>query len=284
MPVQRILDVADTAVGQCTVVADLSWPHGESVVLDLAAADGSRYVGKAYRRAAKFAAELHAYRSWVPALDNRAPQLIDADEERRVLLITRLDARHLTNEQAGDDPDVSRQAGQLLRRFHDSQAGMPVVGYAERQRIRVEEWVARARPGLLSEEEVAFARAQLAVFRRQDDPIGVPCHRDWQQRNWLIDEEGRLSVIDFEHARVGPWHDDLHRLWWADWRVRPTLTAAFFDGYGRDPRDDEREALFAASSIGHLCTIVWSDEHEDVSFGDYGRRSLQAAMAPHRPT
>ncbi|MEO6123427.1 MAG: aminoglycoside phosphotransferase family protein [Ilumatobacteraceae bacterium] len=277
---ERILAVASQTVGPCVVVADLSWPHGESIVLELVTHDGHRLIGKAHRQPRKYAAELHAYRNWVGALGARGPTLIASDDDARVLIMTRLDAHHLMlDSERRRDRDVSRQAGQLLRRLHGSQPPMPIRNYAARQRERLEEWIARATPGILAADEIAFARDQVALFDQQADPLGVPCHRDWQPRNWLVDDDGRMYVIDFEHSKVGPWHDDLHRLWWDEWRGRPELAAAFFDGYHGELTDDERSALIAASCIGHLCTIVWAAEHTDVPFGAFGRRSLRAAMA-----
>ena len=32
-------------------------------------------------------------------------------------------------------------------------------------------------------------------------PTRVPCHRDFTERNWLV-QNGRFTVIDFEHARL----------------------------------------------------------------------------------
>ncbi len=279
MAVERILEAAAAALGACVVVDDLSWPHGESVVVGLQTRDGAEYVGKCHSQPSKFAAELDAYKRWAPALGPCAPQLVAADDAAHVLVLSRLRAHHLTIDQAVADTDVSAQAGELLRRWHEAQPGVVISGYASRQRARVEQWISRASPGLLTDAEQAFARSQVLVFDRQADPIGVPCHRDWQPRNWLIDDAGILSVIDFEHARVGPWHDDLHRLWWNEWRNRQAVPAAFFEGYGRAMNDDERAALIAASSIGHLCTVVWSDERGDDVFAEFGRRSLHAAMS-----
>jgi hypothetical protein len=51
----RILEVATAAVGPCTMVADRSWPLGESLVLELQTADGTRFVGKAHLQDEKHA-------------------------------------------------------------------------------------------------------------------------------------------------------------------------------------------------------------------------------------
>ncbi len=109
------------------------------------------------------------------------------------------------------------------------------------------------------------------------DPLGVPCHRDWQPRNWLVDDDGVVAVIDFEHARPGPWHEDLNRLWWDEWAADPALARAFFAGYGRRPDEAELATLLAVSVLGHLSTIVWADGHGDPAFGAHARRCLAVA-------
>ncbi len=52
-------------LGPTEVVADRSWPHGESVVLELRCA-GTRVIGKAYRQREKFLNERWVYERWVP--------------------------------------------------------------------------------------------------------------------------------------------------------------------------------------------------------------------------
>lgn len=85
-----------------------------------------------------------------------------------------------------------------------------------------------------------------------------------------MDERGAVSAIDFEHARVSPWFEVLHRLWWNEWAAREDLADAFFEGYGRPPTERELTILLATSLLGHLCTIVWAYEHADEAFGAHG--------------
>ena len=77
----------------------------------------------------------------------------------------------------------------------------PLDGYHAALQERMGTSVKRAPPDLLDPADVAFVGAQLRVLDGMPDPFGVPCHRDWQARNWLIDRAGDVSAIDFEHAR-----------------------------------------------------------------------------------
>lgn len=276
VPVQpsQIREVAARSVGPCAVVADLSWDHGEAVVVELQTASGQRLIGKAHRQAGKFAAECIAYERWVPALGRHAPRLIVADPECQVLILTKLDAAALAERPDVDMLDVHRQAGALLARFHGSEPAVLIEGHARLQRERLAAWVDRAAANVLSSEDVSLVDRQLAALDTLPDPAGVPCHRDWQPRNWLVDDGGVVHAIDFEHARVAPWYEDLQRLWWNEWLDAPACADAFFDGYGRTLDGDELSAFTATSALGHLTTIVWAHEHADDDFGAHARRCL----------
>lgn len=282
-----ITRVATDVVGPCRLVADLSWPHGESLVVELETADGERIIGKAFRQDGKFDAEHHAYRRWVPSLEPHAPRLLAADTASQVLVISKLEAQAMSMVPGLDHIDVHRQAGALLARFHGAERRPRIAEYAALQQARLDTWVERAAPGVLHPDEIAFVDRQLEVLEDIDDPMAVPCHRDWQPRNWLVDRTGAVSVIDFEHARLGPWFEDLTRLWWAEWTEQPGLAEAFFDGYGRTLDADGHEAFMAISLLGHLITIVWAHEHGDDDYGAFARRCLAQAMhdtSPHHET
>lgn len=216
-----ILRLAEPAIGACQLGRDLSWDHGESAVHELVAADGTVYIGKAHRRAAKFADGLRAYRQWVPALDSQGLRLIGVDEPGQFLILSQVPGRTLPDD---GDAGTHRTAGQLLRRFHDAAPPVSATGYAESERRRLDSWLHRARPQLLGDGKIAIARQGLALLASAPEPMVVPCHCDWQPRNWLVDDAGGLYTIDFEHARLWPWYRDLTRLWWEQWARRHLAT------------------------------------------------------------
>lgn len=270
-PEEALMRLAADVLGPCRLGADLSWDHGESVVREIVAGDGTVHIGKAHRRVAKFAAELHAYRLWVPVLERRAPRLLAVDEPSQAMIMTRVPGKPVPDD---GDAAIHRSAGEILRQFHAGGAAMPDGAYVETERRRLESWLERARPGLLTDKEIATARHAVEFLADAPDPALVPCHCDWQPRNWLVDHAGSLHVIDFEHARLWPWWADLTRLWWAEWSRHPGLAEAFFAGYGRALDQTEARCLQAASAIGHLVTIIWADEHGDTAYGAAARTHL----------
>ena len=50
-PEEALLGAAAEVLGPCRLGADLSWDHGESLVREIVAADGTVQIGKAHRRA-----------------------------------------------------------------------------------------------------------------------------------------------------------------------------------------------------------------------------------------
>jgi len=275
-----IMSAACEALGPCRRVADLSWSHGESSVVELQTADGEHVIAKAYRQAARFAAESAAYEQWVPSLGANAPTVLARDAGRQVLIMTKVagspmgDGQQLSVEAT---VDAHRQAGALLAKFHSAAPAVVIESYVDAQRARMASWLARDVDGVLDDADVSFAAEQLNALAALPDPVGVPCHQDWQPRNWLIDDRGALSVIDFEVSRIGPWFEDLQRLWWNEWMQDRRLADAFFAGYGHHLTDVEMTMLGAISPLGHLIVIVWAHEHHDEVYGTHARRCIAQA-------
>jgi Ser/Thr protein kinase RdoA (MazF antagonist) len=273
-PPDVVFEGACDVLGPLEFVADRSWPHGVSTVIEVRDLNGSSMIVKSPADVVKFDAELHAYVHWAPALDGHVPELVAADRSRRLLVPSKLRG------EIGDLSDTTfREAGRLLRRLHGAEPFMPVVGFADSCRSRFESWTRRARPGLLSSPEVDFVAEQVRRLVGLPDPDGVPCHRDWQPRNWLTAPDATVSVIDFGNSRVGHWFEDFERMWWTEWRTNRELGRAFFDGYGRELGEVDREQLRATSIMWLFTTIVWADEVGDASFGDHARTGLTDAMA-----
>ena len=222
---------------------------------------------------AKFDAELYAYQHWAPRLEGRTPELVAAERNDRMLVLSKLPG------EVGDlSTSTFREAGRLLRRLQEAEAATVLAGFADSVQKRFDTWVQRAEPGVLDDAEIEFVDDQVQRLGGFPDPTGVPCHRDWQPRNWLTAPDGSVSVIDFGNSRVGYWYQDFERMWWAEWRARPELGRAFFEGYGRTLDDAERVQLCATSTLGLLTTIVWADEVGDDAFRDHGRTQLHRAM------
>jgi aminoglycoside/choline kinase family phosphotransferase len=258
-----------------TVLTDLSWPHRESIVLVLAVPNASPVIAKAHRQAAKFDREVAAYEGWVPSLGPAAPELLFVDPDEQVIFLSRVPgrpAKELSLDRAAEQA-LHRRAGELLAAFHAAANLGLCNNHAEGERDRLEDWVVRARPGVLGPSQIEIARHHVDALGGLGDPPAVPTHRDWQPRNWLLDR-GDVYIIDFELARRGPWLEDIQRLWWAEWWNRPDLARAFLTAYGRDLDETDLAYLMGISAIAGISTIVWADEHGDNAFADHGRQIL----------
>lgn len=270
----ELVRIAATHLGAVEAIDDLSWEHAESLVLELRTSTGERAIAKAFRERKKFQGELTYYETFVAALGSRAPELLGVDLEGQVLVLSKLNGRH------AQDPDlrysrvVHEDAGRALRLLHDALPPIVMDGFAEFQSQRVAGWIARCPQGLVGQREIEFAAAAAERLHDLPPPLGVACHRDWQPRNWLWDDAIGVQVIDFEHGRTGPWHEDLVRLIGDEWRGRPDLAEAFYDGYGQQMDTDELEVFGAVAAIAAFTTIVWAAEHEDTAFGEHGRARL----------
>ena len=274
---EEVLEAARALVGPCDVVADRSWAElGLSVVLEVRTSDGRHLIVKSHNDRFRNELELAAYRSWVPAIAERAPALVAAADDASVYVLTRLEASTPAPELP---PEVYADAGRVLRRFHDS--GEPVVdeGWAAQRLANLRDWIARMPEGLIADDDLAFAEREAAVLAQLPPPRLVPCHGDFQPRNWMVDAGGRVFVFDFEKARHDWWIHDVQRMWWREWLDRPDLRDAFFEGYGRQLDETETAGLRANSARGHVVQIIWATRHGDLPFADEGRAQLARLRA-----
>lgn len=212
--------------------------------------------------------ELRAHREFTGPLlaDERVPRLVHADTEARLLVTTWLPGRLVQDDPAEDDPDTYRQAGELVRRWHDGPAG-PVrsTTWLAATPDRALRWLAQ--PHRIPEEQVAAIRA----WAWPDEEVTlVPTHGDCHPRNWLV-HEGRVALIDFGRADLRPAGTDLARLQARQWRGRPDLEAAFLQGYGADPRPAWWPSLLLAEAVG---AAVWAHLVGDEAFEAEGLRAL----------
>ena len=267
----------ERTLGPCRVVGDRSWVHGESCVLEVRDAEGGRWFAKGHRRPEKHRSEVDAYRRWVPVLGGRAPTLRAVDDDLPAILLSAVPGVAVSDVASEMDPDVQHQAGRLLRRFHEVESLGPWHDFAAAKLDAFERWAARA-AGLLAPRQLAFARDEVRRLGEVASPVRVPCHFDYDGRNWLV-ADGRVHVIDFEHARPEAWINDLSRLAFGPWLARPGLRDAFLDGYGRPIGDDDRAILRGCGALAAVSTVVWARDHGDAPFEEEGRQRLAYLMA-----
>jgi hypothetical protein len=232
------------------VVADHSWHDGlRPLVLEVRDRTGRSWVVKRYADADLYFSELIAYRRWVPALEDRAPELRASDDNLHSLVLTALPGK---TPERWQDSDVQHQAGRLLRRFHDAESFPPDDDANARMLYRLDRVAPEARK-LLAPGVIDFVRGEINALDRITAPPQVSCHLDYSPRNWLV-EHGHLRIIDFGDAAPDTWIADFGRLF-VGWRLSPSGKEAFLAGYGRMPTADDLALLrtsYATTLIAHV--------------------------------
>ncbi|APU13263.1 MULTISPECIES: aminoglycoside phosphotransferase family protein [Actinoalloteichus] len=280
MLIAAIRDHCAPLLGRHKVVADRSMPHGEAVVVELAAEDERRWIAKSILRPSRYRKELAALRTLAPILGEHAPQLIHQDDALRLIVMTRVPGEPMPADPAHQDPASYEQAGRLSRLLHDSAPPVAAPAYAAELTASLDRWAgAGSRAGLLSRAEIDFVADRIAELARLPPPMTVPCHLDYQPRNWLVDAAGVLRVIDFGAVGLDRWLQETSRMTHRQWRERPELGDAFYAGYGRRPTEEELHVQRCRDAHGALTTIVWAHEHDDPGFEAEGRRLLDELRA-----
>ncbi|WNY33121.1 phosphotransferase [Curtobacterium flaccumfaciens] len=207
------------------------------------------------------------------------------NEEHRVLVLERVPGHLALGTPDEHDPDVHRQAGSLLRRLHDQDTRQDPTFLQHEQAKAL---AALDAPHRIPDDVVARARAALRALPNDTSTQSlVPTHGDFHPRNWIVDNDARdarddhhhrrLRVIDFGRFGWRPASFDLTRLAVLHWQHDPRLEAAFFDGYGDDPRTpDAWRWLQLREAVG---TATWAYAVGDEGFEAQGHDMLQGALA-----
>lgn len=263
------------------VVADHSWGLVGTTVLEVAH-DGRRLIVKAADEQDRhLARELRAHRLWLEPLAGRGlgPRLLYGDGEEK-LLVTEFLPGHLVLGTAAEwDPAVYERAGALLALLHgqqvDERTGSTTgADYEGHENARVLAWLDtehRIEPGVETR-----LRDQIAHWPTPSVTL-VPTHGDWQPRNWLIDDQETVRVIDFGRADLRPAMVDFARLNAQQFRTMPSLEAAFLAGYGADPRDPD--GWLRVQFREAMATAVWAHQVGDEAFEHQGHRMIAEALA-----
>jgi Ser/Thr protein kinase RdoA (MazF antagonist) len=258
--------VAARLLGPCTVTGVLS-----PAVARITTESGDELVVKQHATRSKHEREVHAYRRWAGALGSSAPALKAVDDPAMVIITSALPGRV----HSGDLPaSAHRQAGAVLRRFHDAEPPSELPWFHDWLHDRADHWSGQAAT-LLSAADAAVIGSHLAALAEAKVPPGGPCHLDFQPRNWLISRSGDVSLIDFEHARINLPARDFVRLRFRIWAARPDLRDAFLDGYGRPLTEDEDQPVWHLGAIDALTVLVRGHETGDPELTASGRATLQ---------
>ncbi|GGM67379.1 hypothetical protein GCM10011608_60800 [Micromonospora sonchi] len=235
--------------------------HAGTYVLRASTAEHGEVIVKPHRSQERHAQEIHAYRSWVPALGDRASRLLAAADDPPAIVITALPGVPL-NQRTLDpeaEQDAYRQAGRLLKMLHA--AGPPRLkpDWTAWLAQRAEYWIHRAGDRITPDAR-AEVRAHMRALQDLAPLPTVPCHLDFMPRNMIYGDDGAVRLIDFEHSRYDLPARDLVRLATRIWPVQPGLRDSFLDEYGQLSRADHEvlehgayldalTALFTRSSV-----------------------------------
>ena len=281
-----VLDFAEQVLGPCELEQDYSWAHGMSAVLRLRDTRGVTWFAKQHRERDRHEAEVTAYRQWVPALSIHAPRLHVADDSRNAVIVSAvpgepaswpssdLCAVPVIDRQA--EQVLQREAGVLLRQFHDAQPRRPWYDWGAAKVAEFDSLMPMASQ-LLGERDLALALAEVEALSGLPCPGRVPCHRDYTPRNWLVKDDV-LYIIDFEHARLDVWLADLARLNLGIWPDRPDLKEAFLAGYGRQLSDTDNAILQGVSALTATWLVVKARQIRQPDLEDAFRVALQRLL------
>ena len=253
------------------VVADHSWGPAGTTVLELDSEQGRLVLKAGDSTDSHIVRELRAHREWLHpwVSTGHAPTLLYGDAAARMVVTRYLPGRLVEGTPAQDDPDTYRQAGELLARFH-RQASSFHPSWHDEFRARVQRDLDR--PHRIDPRVEHELRAEVSGWPGGGSRV-VPTHGDWQPRNWLIDH-GVVRVIDLGRADLRPPTEDFVRLAGQDFARRPTLEAAFLDGYGADPRTPEQwRRDFVGQAVG---TAVWAYGVGALEFEQSGHALLRS--------
>lgn len=263
-------------LGWYEVAAELGDGHRAGTVLRVRDRGDREYFVKHHVTKTQHEREVYAYRYWTPVLGCCAPRLVAADDLAMTVILTALPGQPC---QDAGTAEIHRQAGALLRRFHHSAPARRPLGYHSWVASRAGYWADRT-SHLLSPQEQTLIDMHLAALAACDIPLAVPCHLDFQPRNWVVSQIGTLQLVDFEHARTDIAARDLVRLQFRAWATRPDLRDAFFAGYGRHLTEQEQQLTRHLGALDVLSALGRGNDTGDTGLIALGRSTLDQLREP----
>lgn len=209
------------------VEADMSWDLVETTVLRARAGEHTVVVKAGGASDHHIEREIHAHREWTGpwVRSGRAARLLHADADAKLLVTEYLPGTLVQNTAAAAEMDTYRQAGELLRAFHD-QVAIEDPDYEPRMNAKALAWLdGRHR----IEPEIADELRAMVKSWPAPTAVCAPSHGDWQTRNWLHDN-GIVRVIDFGRTALRPVAEDFERLAVQEFVWHPGAEAAFVSG------------------------------------------------------
>lgn len=167
------------------------------------------------------------------------PRIIDRGVHDDAHWITFEDAGRWNLQSLPENPGLARAAGEILSEVHSADR-TPFSNLARGIDV---EWVAVDFPSAVKRLDRYRARVgvtaeQIGMALELNPPYGsepVVAHTDPVVRNFIVDDAGHLTLIDWEWATLAPPEWDLTRMVWsASMHAGPGAADAVIDGYGKD--------------------------------------------------
>ncbi|WP_341719357.1 aminoglycoside phosphotransferase family protein [Micromonospora sp. FIMYZ51] len=226
--------------------------HAGTHVLRVITDEHDEVIVKPHRSQERHMQEVHAYRSWAPALGNRAPHLLAAADDPPAIVVTAVPGVPLNQRRLDPEAeqDAYRQAGLILKTLHAAGSPRLEPDWTAWLAQRAEYWIHQAGDRITPSFR-AEVRAHMRALRDLAPLPTVPCHLDFMPRNMIYGDDGIVRLIDFEHSRYDLPARDLVRLATRIWPLRPDLRDSFLAEYGQLSKIDQ-EVLEHASYLDAL--------------------------------
>jgi aminoglycoside phosphotransferase (APT) family kinase protein len=167
-----------------------------------------------------------------------APEIRDSGSTQDLHWIVFADVGEWNLATLPENPGLARTAGRILRELHETDESL----LSNLERGIDQAWVAidfqstlrrldryRSRVGV-SHDFIKAAQSLNPPFANQP----VVAHTDAVPRNFIVDDGGSVTLINWEWATLAPPEWDLTRAAWSiGMHAGPTAAAALFDGYGK---------------------------------------------------
>jgi hypothetical protein len=263
---------------------NVSWETGGALVWRITASSGERFFLKRHETELRFELDTRAQEDWIPLLPEAERQmtvrLVGISQELRATIVIEVPGEMVLSARPSFEERlaVNRAAGAFAKVLHS----IPFedddpLNYGEYAATRLEQILEKTAP-YVDIDLIRWARKTFDGGSAFGDVRRVPCHRDYSQRNWIIDRADgglKFGVIDWERARSDYWLYDAHRMVAGSWERDPALKDAFFDGYGRQLSDIEERRLLLLALVDVVGAISWAIAHNDREFELQSRRRVE---------
>lgn len=216
------------------------------------------------------------------------PEIMDSGSTDGLHWIVFADGGQWNLETLPENPGLARSAGLILRELHETDNTL----VSNLERGIDQEWVAidfqstlrrlsryRARVGV-SEDFIEAAQELNPPFASAP----VLAHTDPVPRNFIIDDSGSITLINWEWATLAPPEWDLTRAAWSlGMHAGPFAAASLFQGYGKTVDGvllDRWIVYHSAQTLVSLTERTMSNRPGDVPAGlvhEFNRAVLGAA-------